>query len=182
MPAQSFGSTLRANVLNTGISSLIRPHTTSILIWIQTDYTIKIMIFLKESFEKVNRQQKSMQNSQYANSYSWKNHLTLTVPPKICSRFHVNCLSLTLFFMETPFDAFANRAAWSGSTLFAYGNMIKYDPTLVYRTHNFFVLYVPTWKFIDIIIHSGWRLAWIFMRKGLKQGQCLKCIICSSKL
>ena len=37
------------------------------------------------------------------------------------------------------FNTFANRAgpdqtvraAWSGSTLFAYGNMIRYDPILV---------------------------------------------------
>ena len=42
--------------------------------------------------------------------------------------------SLTLYLIETPFSPFANRAdpdqaalvraAWSGSTLFAYGNMI----------------------------------------------------------
>ena len=45
------------------------------------------------------------------------------------------------------FDAFANRAdpdqaalvraALSGSTLFAYGNMIRYDHTLVDLTSNF---------------------------------------------
>ena len=48
---------------------------------------------------------------------------------------------LTLYLIEMPFNTFANRAdpdqaalnraAWSGSTLFAYGNMIRYDPTLV---------------------------------------------------
>ena len=32
------------------------------------------------------------------------------------------------------------RAASSGSTLFAYGNLISYDPTLVDQTNNFFVL------------------------------------------
>ena len=32
------------------------------------------------------------------------------------------------------------RAAWSGSTLFVYGNMIRYDPTQVDLTSNFFVL------------------------------------------
>ena len=52
--------------------------------------------------------------------------------------------------IEVPFNAFANRAdpdqaalvrvASSGSTLFAYGNMIRYDPTLVDLTSNFFVL------------------------------------------
>ena len=51
--------------------------------------------------------------------------------------------------IEMPFDAFANtadpdqaaliRAAWSGSSLFAYGNMIRYDPTLVNRISNFHV-------------------------------------------
>ena len=48
------------------------------------------------------------------------------------------------------FDAFANRvdpdqaalvrAALSGSTLFAYGNIIRYDPTFVGLTSNFYVL------------------------------------------
>ena len=52
--------------------------------------------------------------------------------------------------MEVPFDTFANwadpdqaalvRAAWSVSTLFAYGKLIRYDPTLVNLTSNFFVL------------------------------------------
>ena len=37
-------------------------------------------------------------------------------------------LILTLYPIETHFDAFAKRAR---STLFSYGNMIKYDPTLV---------------------------------------------------
>ena len=31
-----------------------------------------------------------------------------------------------------------------GSTLFAYGNMIRYDPTLAELTSNFFVLHVCT--------------------------------------
>ena len=58
---------------------------------------------------------------------------------------------LTLYLIETPFNAFANRAGpdqaalvrttWSGSTLFAYG--WKYDisdPTIVDLTSNFFAL------------------------------------------
>ena len=32
------------------------------------------------------------------------------------------------------------RAAWSGSAVFAYGNMIRYDTTLVDLTSDFFVL------------------------------------------
>ena len=43
----------------------------------------------------------------------------------------------TLYLIETPFNTFANIA---GSTQFAYGNMIRYDPTLVDMTSNFFVL------------------------------------------
>ena len=45
-----------------------------------------------------------------------------------------------------PFNTFANRAdpdqaaLRSGSTLFSYGNMFRYDPTLVELTDNFFVL------------------------------------------
>ena len=56
-------------------------------------------------------------------------------------------LYLTLYLIERPFKAFANRAdpdqaalVRSGSTLFAYGNMIRCDPTLVDLTSNFSVL------------------------------------------
>ena len=51
-----------------------------------------------------------------------------------------------VYLIEMPFITIANRAdpdqaaAWSGSTLVAYGNMIKYDPTLVDLTRNVFVL------------------------------------------
>ena len=38
-----------------------------------------------------------------------------------------------------PDQADLLRAAWSVSTLFAFGNMIRYDPTLVYLTSNFLV-------------------------------------------
>ena len=64
----------------------------------------------------------------------------------------------------TPFHTFANRAdldqaalvraAGSGSTLFAYGNMFKYDPTLVDLTSNFFVL-CTNMKVYFIIIVGG---------------------------
>ena len=57
---------------------------------------------------------------------------------------------LALYPIETPFDAFANRAdpdqaalvraARSGSTLFVNGIVIRYDPTLVDLTSIFFVL------------------------------------------
>ena len=57
---------------------------------------------------------------------------------------------LTLYLIEMPFNTFENRedpdqaafvrAAWSESPLFAYGNMIRNDPTLVDLTSNFFVL------------------------------------------
>ena len=46
---------------------------------------------------------------------------------------------LALYLIETPFDAFANRADPDqavGSTLFTYGRIIRYDP----KTSNFFVL------------------------------------------
>ena len=54
-------------------------------------------------------------------------------------------LALTPYLIEMPFNAFANRAnpdqaalqraVWSESTLFAYGN-IRYDPTLVDLTFS----------------------------------------------
>ena len=63
-------------------------------------------------------------------------------------------ITLTLYLIETPFNAFENRAdpdqaalvraARLGSTLFAYRNMIRYNPTLVGLTSKFFVLCSPT--------------------------------------
>ena len=60
------------------------------------------------------------------------------------------CVFFKPCIIETPFNTFANRAdpdqaaliraALSGSTLFVYGNMIRYDPTLVDMESNFFVL------------------------------------------
>ena len=44
--------------------------------------------------------------------------------------------------------------------------MIRYDLTLVDLTS--FLFYVQTWKFIYIISHSGWSLAWIFMKERVK--------------
>ena len=89
----------------------------------------------------------------------------------------VNVTRVTLLLLETPFDVFADRAdpdqaaltraAWSGSTMFAYGNMIRYDPTLVELTSNFLVLCTNV-KFILWISHSGWSLAWIFMKEMVK--------------
>ena len=71
---------------------------------------------------------------------------------------------LSLYLIETSFYTFEYRAdpdqaalvraAWSGSTLFAYGRMIRYDPTLVDLKSNFFV--PCTNAKIYIIIHSGW--------------------------
>ena len=73
-------------------------------------------------------------------------------------------IQLALYPIEMPFNAFANRAdpdqaaliraALSGSTLFAYRNMSRYDPTLVVLPCNF---YVQTFQFINI--HSVWSLA-----------------------
>ena len=58
-----------------------------------------------------------------------------------------------------PFDTFANRAdpdqaaliraAQSGSTLFAYGNMIRYNPTLEDLTSNFFVICTNLKVYLD---------------------------------
>ena len=45
-----------------------------------------------------------------------------------------------------------------GSTLFAYENMIRYDPTLVDLTDNFFVIHTKV-KVYYVNIYSGWSLA-----------------------
>ena len=70
-----------------------------------------------------------------------------------------------------PFNTFATRAdhdqealAWSGSTLFAYGNMIRYDPAPVDLTRNFFVL--QTWKFIE-----KKYLKWVELSMNIHKGK-----------
>ena len=72
-----------------------------------------------------------------------------------CFKYSVDLTSIfdhtsTLYLKDMHFKTFANRAdpdqaaiiraAWSVSTIFAYGNMIRYDHTLVDLTSNFFVL------------------------------------------
>ena len=56
-------------------------------------------------------------------------------------------VSKPVYLIETLINAFENRAepgqaalVRSGPTLFAYRNTIRYDPTLVDLTSNFFVL------------------------------------------
>ena len=62
-------------------------------------------------------------------------------------------ISALTFYLIDSFNTFTNRAdpdqaalaklvraARSGPTLFAYGKMIRYDPTLVELTSYFFVL------------------------------------------
>ena len=60
-------------------------------------------------------------------------------------------------------------AALTGSTLFAYENMIRYDPTILDLISNS-LFYVQTVKFIYIIIKSGWSLAGMFMKELVKHG------------
>ena len=76
--------------------------------------------------------------------------------------------SLTLYLIEAPFNAFAKRAdpdqtallraALSESPLFAYRNMMRYDPTQVDLTSNFFVLCTNLKVYLYNYI-SGWSLA-----------------------
>ena len=82
----------------------------------------------------------------------------------ISTPFWQSKLSLTLYLKEMHFITFANRAdpdqaalVRSGSTLFAYGNKIRYDHTLVDLTSIFFVL--CTNVKVYVVIHSGWSLA-----------------------
>ena len=84
----------------------------------------------------------------------------------VLRRWLCGCLTIYMCPIETHFNSFANRAnpyqaaqsnpnqaaqgkptsgssfraVLLGSTLFAYGNMIVYDPTLVGMTRNCFVL------------------------------------------
>ena len=68
---------------------------------------------------------------------------------------HRLCQSLCSHFPHR--DAFYTFANISGSTLFAYGSMIRYDPTLR--------LVDLTKTFIYTIIHSWWSLALLFMKE-----------------
>ena len=38
------------------------------------------------------------------------------------------------------------------------------------------LFYVPTWKFIHIIIHSGWGLAWLCMKERVNSLICISYI------
>ena len=80
---------------------------------------------------------------------------------------------LTLYLIDSfakradPDQTALVRAAWSRSTLFAYGNMIY----LILHQWTWQVIslfYVPTWKFIYIVMNNGWSLAWIFMKERVK--------------
>ena len=62
---------------------------------------------------------------------------------------------LTLFQTADPYQAALVRAVGYGSTLLAYRNMRRYDPTLVGLTINFFVVCTNV-KCIYMIIHIGW--------------------------
>ena len=65
--------------------------------------------------------------------------------------FYIAFKLCSALILKTPFNTFANRAdpdqtalvraARAGPPLFAYGNMIRYDPTPVALTRNCFVLY-----------------------------------------
>ena len=95
--------------------------------WSESKLFGTLIVFLKESlyWKKLTDDNKSMKN--------------------LLSMKRVNPLP-----HRATFNTFANRAepdqialvraAWSGSTLYAYGDMIRYDPTLVDLTSNFFVL------------------------------------------
>ena len=58
-------------------------------------------------------------------------------------------VALTLYLTQTRFNTFSNRAyldqaaheraAWSVPTIFAYGNIMRCDPTLFNLTSDFFV-------------------------------------------
>ena len=60
--------------------------------------------------------------------------------------------------------------------------MIRYDPTLVDLTSNFFVLCTHVKVYLKII-HSGWSLAWIFMKErvNIDHWNCLKHLHCGSQ-
>ena len=92
------------------------------------------------------------------------------IMPKYWCTILVKC-ELTVYLIETPFNTFSYRAD-SGPTLFACGNMIKFYPTLVDLTSNFFV--VQTWKFIYIIIHNGFETRIIFKKRYLASFQFWK--------
>ena len=62
----------------------------------------------------------------------WKKSRKYHFEKKIIEKQIIECYILTLYLIETPFKNRADpdqaalvRTAWSGSTLFAYGNMIK---------------------------------------------------------
>ena len=85
-------------------------------------------------------------------------HLSHRLKVSFCDHL-MSILVCQQFAQLTPFNTFASRADpdQAAPTLFAYGNMIRYDATQVDLTSNSFVL--CTNVKVYIIIHSGWSLA-----------------------
>ena len=102
---------------------------------------------------------------------------TLTHPPANPSPTdHPQCISVNPLPHRDAFKHFCKQSRRrSGSSCKSYlirvysvclwGNMIRYDPTLVNLTRNFFVPCTNVKVYLYIIIHSGWSLAWILMKE-----------------
>ena len=84
--------------------------------------------------------------------------------------FLILYISLTHYIIETHFNTFTNRAdpdqaaikaAWSGFTVFAYENIIRYDPT---PASNF---YVPC---TNVKVYLCKYLLWVYLSQDIHEG------------
>ena len=83
----------------------------------------------------------------------WSNVSILNI--KLYRKMHLNSETLNTFANTAdPDQADLVRAAWSGSTLFAYENTIWMDPALVDLTGNCFARFTNVK--VSLIILSGW--------------------------
>ena len=72
------------------------------------------------------------------------------------------CIVLTMYLIDTPFNTFVNRADPEQSALVririysvCYGNIIRYDSTLVDLISNFCSMYKRESLFIKLFIVGG---------------------------
>ena len=87
-----------------------------------------------------------------------------------------NVSLLTLSLTEKPVDTFAEQTQIrqvSGNTLFAYGNMIRYDPTLVDLISFIFVLCINmnVYLYISIQLYLYNYSYWVELSMNIHEGK-----------
>ena len=88
----------------------------------------------------------------------WKSHVVAHI--RVLESYQL--IVLTMYLIDTHFNTFANRAEPDQAALVrisicsvCYGNMIRYNSTLLVMTSNFFLMYKRVSLFIKLFIVGG---------------------------